>query len=193
MSLLIQHIELNSKADTSQKLRFQLTIYLADTGNNLRKEIIFLPCKEATYLWAWLDAKGVQKRSNAKALGYNKAGKLAQLISRRNIHSLNFKSDFEAYAFFKKHFDNSFLALLLGKDHDEIATKLEENNNYKVLGGYLGGETESKDKTRFKTFLLKNLKDVTLVNQLLPEPLTNRSGKRIQNQFQFTISNYKIL
>ena len=193
MSLMIQHIELNSKANTSHKLRFQLTIYTADTKNNLKKEIIFLPCKEATYLWAWLDSKGVQKRSNAKALGYNKAEKLAQLISRQDIHSLNFKSDFEAYAFFKKHFDSSFLTLLLGKDHDEIATKLEDNNNYNVLGGYLGGETESKDKTRFKSFLLKNLQDSTLVNQLLPQPLKNRSGKRIQNQFQFTISNYKIL
>ncbi len=193
MSLMIQHIELNSKANTSHKLRFQLTIYLADTENNLSKKTIYLPCKEATYLWAWLDAKGVQKRSNTKALGYNKAGKLARLISSSDIHSLSFKSDFEAYAFFKKHFDSSFLSLLLGKDHDEIATKLEENNNYKVLGGYLGGETESKDKTRFKTFLLKNLQDSNLVNQLLPQPLKNRSGKRIQNQFQFTISNYKIL
>ncbi len=193
MTLMIQHIELNSKANINQKLRFQLTIYTADTENNLKKEIIFLPCKEATYLWAWLDSKGVQKRSNAKALGYNKAEKLAQLISRQDIHSPNFKSDFEAYAFFKKNFDSSFLTLLLGKDHDEIATKLEDNNNYNVLGGYLGGETESKDKTRFKSFLLKNLQDSTLVNQLLPQPLKNRSGKRIQNQFHFTISNYKIL
>lgn len=193
MSLLIQHIELNSKADTNQKLRFQLTIYLEDTENNLSKEIIFLPCKEATYLWAWLDSKGVQKRSNAKALGYNKAEKLAQLISSPGLNNLNFKTDFEAYTFFKKNFDSSFLALLLGKDHDEISTKLEKNNNYNVLGGYLGGETESKDKTRFKSFLLKNLKNTCLIPQLLPQQVKNINGKYVQNQFQFTTTNYKIL
>ena len=172
---------------------FPLNIeYVLNSGKQ-GYETITLPYKEAAYLWAWLDVSTPQNRTNNKWLGKLKAMKLAHLISSMKSESLIFERDITAYLFFKKHFDSSWMQILLGNDYDEVTLKLEKDANYNVLGGYLGGETESKDKTRFKTLLKKQLINKKLTSLLLPSSEKNEQGKRIQNQFSLKIVNYTIL
>lgn len=174
----------------SRKPLFKLVVEESIDRLDIKSHELFLPLKEAAYLWAWLAEKAAP-RTNAYKLGLTKAANIAALLTG-NRHVV-FNNTYEAYQFFKRECDSEKLRLLLGADYPELAMRLERDPNYKVYGGYVGGDTESKDKIRFKRCLEQQLNKQHLVSFLLPQQNTNTKGKRIQNEFFFNVKNYEII
>ncbi|GAA6184915.1 hypothetical protein [Aliiglaciecola sp. NS0011-25] len=169
---------------------FNVTISYTEKDNAASIVTLNLPLKETTYLMTWLSTKVPHHRSNAKSLGRIKAAKLATLLTGEL--DIDFKTDLHAYQFFKQHCESSKLRLLLGNDADEVVLKLEANPHHKVLGGYLGGETESKDKSRFKSELTRQIGNPDLVNLLLPQQVKKENGKRLLNTFYQPLNSLDI-
>jgi hypothetical protein len=177
----------------SQNERYKLDITYENEKQEEQFETLYLPLKETVYLRSWLEADRPFGRTNEKHLGRIKALNLARVLCSLELDWISFKNDYEAYVFFNQHIEERWLKVLMGIDYDEVALKFEVKRDYNVCGGYLGGESESKDKTRFKTFLLNNLNNISLLPLLLPQQIKNKRGKRIQNQFELNIKVFKIL
>ena len=172
---------------------YKLDIIYVDERHEEQTETLYVPLKETVYLRSWLEADRPFGRTNSKILGRLKAISLARILCSLELDWINFKTDYEAYVFFNQHIEDRWLQLLMGIDHEEVALKFEVKPDFNVCGGYLSGESESKDKTRFKTFLLKNLNNLSLLPFLLPTQIKDGRGKRIQNKFELNIERFKIL
>ena len=168
-------------AGAFSKKRFKINVAYSNENSPPCSKALHLPIKETAYLWAWMSTQQHHGRTNSASLGLIKAEKLASLLTGDT--TINFSSSFDAYQFFKRHCDSAYLRLLLGNDADEIAIKLESNPAHKVLGGYLGGETESKDKSRCRTELLNQIDYLGLVKKLLPQQVKDQNDKRLLNTF----------
>ncbi|MDO6693836.1 hypothetical protein Q4574_11100 [Aliiglaciecola sp. 3_MG-2023] len=184
------HLPATKYPDSLGRKRIKVAIHYAEKDKAECIATLYLPIKETVYLISWLSTDVPHHRSNAKPLGLIKAAKLATLLTGKL--DIDFKNDFQAYQFYKQHCDSSKLRLLLGNDADEIALKLEMNPHHKVLGGYLGGETESKDKSRFKSELFRQLNNSNLINLLLPQQIKKRNGKRLPNTFCQPLNSIEI-
>lgn len=165
----------------SRQNRYHVQIDFTEDYNEINQTQIYLPIKEAAYLWAWFDGIACHPRTNASLLGLSKASKLACLLLQRK--DINFTASHQAYQFFKLNCDPPMLRLLLGNDADEIALRLEKNAEYRIIGGYLGGETESKDKARFRAELSRQIDQLELIELLIPQQCKNQRNKRQLNRF----------
>lgn len=197
MQLAVTNLTLDTRCkplnSISQNKGYKLDITYVKETQQEQTETLYLPMKEAVYLRSWLEADRPYGRTNAKHLGRLKAVNLARILCSLDLDWISFKTDYEAYVFFNQHIEDRWLQLLMGNDYEEVALKFEINPDINVYGGYLGGESESKDKTRFKAFLLKNLNNLSLLPLLLPQQIKNERGKRIQNKFELNIKVFKIL
>jgi hypothetical protein len=195
--LAVTNLTLDTRRKVANSLSnnegYKLDIIYVDERHEEHTETLYLPLKESVYLRSWLEADRPFGRTNSKILGRLKAVNLARILCSLDLDWFNFENDYEAYLFFNQHIEDKWLHLLMGNNHDEVALKFEINPDINVYGGYLGGESESKDKTRFKTFLLKNLNNLSLIPLLLPQQIKNERGKRIQNKFELNIKVFKIL
>ena len=149
---------------------------------------LHLKLRDATYLWAWLQLNGEAPRFASRRLGLLKAGCYASLLVSEILPP--FRSELEAYNFYKARFNPPSLRSLLGENVDEQCLRLEKGL-VEGVGGYLGGLTESKDKTQCKAALSEVLPG-ELVRQLLPSPVLKENGKREANKFYFSAPHYTI-
>lgn len=178
------HLSTNQASSTTRK-KFRV-----DFSTNDVSKVLSVPLKvmEATYLWAWLKLNGTAARFPSDELGLLKATCYASLLVGRVLPV--FGSAIEAYHFFKAELPPAAMRTLLGENEEELATRIE-NGHLSGLGGYLGGLTESKDKTQFKA-AISNLLPSEISEQLVPQPVLNERGKRVKNKFYFSAPKYTV-
>ncbi|AMJ98675.1 hypothetical protein AVL55_11150 [Alteromonas macleodii] len=182
--ITIHLTESRCSSSTRQKFMFDFS---TDVSSN-KVWSVPLKIRDASYLWAWLMLDGTAARFPSDKLGLLKATSYASLLTGRILPAFN--SALEAYHFFKAELPPASMRTLLGENEEELAIRIE-TGHLLGLGGYLGGLTESKDKTQFKAAISKLLPS-ELSSQLIPQPVLNERGKRVKNKFFFSAPMYTV-